>query len=181
MIIKRSSLLTGLFILIAGIFIALVSYNPSSVIQYVVVICSFLGGIFALLTASKSKDSEIPLKYHWLVGIGLIVYAIAIAFFAGELSSFLQVTSFFLLLFGLIEIIFTFQILSNSNRNRPEWKVMLYKVITGLIMGSGAMWVLTASQVDANIALLFSGLILSLTGLSFMLVSKYVGRKQVMG
>jgi uncharacterized membrane protein HdeD (DUF308 family) len=174
---KTTALLTGVLILISGIFIAIFSYNPSRAIQYVVVICSILGGILAILTARNSKGYEINLKYHWLVSIGLILYAIAIAFFANELSSFLQVTSYFLLLFGLVEFIFTFQVL--NSRNRFGWNIMLYKLIAGAIAIIGSLLVLTTSLIDGNIALLFSGIIISLIGLSFVLVSKLLAKGQM--
>lgn len=177
MTIKRASLLTGIFLLIAGVFIALFSYNPSPVIGYVVAICSLLAGISAIMVGSKSVDSVLSLKSQRLIGVGLIVYAIAVAFYVGDLRSFLIITSFFLLLYGVVEIIFSFGVL--NQRGRPGWNVILFKVITGFVASIGAMWILIVAPEDANIALLFSGLVIFLIGVSFMMVSPYLGKPLV--
>lgn len=163
--------------LIAGVFIALVSYNPSFVIKYVVAICSLLAGICAIMVARSSVESVISLKSQWLIGVGLIVYAAVVTFYANDLRSFLMATSFFLLLYGIVEVIFTFGVL--NQRGRPEWKVILLKVITGFVASIGAMWILITAPEGANVALLFSGLITFLTGVSFALVSPYLGKPLV--
>lgn len=75
----------------------------------------------------------------------------------------------FVLLFGLVEFIFTFQVL--NFRNRPDWNIMLYKVATAAIAIIGSILVLNTSITDANTALLFSG---SLPDwIEFYLVNKY--------
>ncbi|KAA6439875.1 hypothetical protein FEM33_09890 [Dyadobacter flavalbus] len=174
---KTAPLLTGIFMIVSGVFIAIFSYQPSPTIKYVVAVSSFLGGALTLLATMKGRGAMISVTYSWLVGLGGIGYGLAVAFFTRNLNDFLEITGFSLLVLGLMEVTFTYQIL--NLKRKPVASIALYKIFTGLAMGIGAMWILIASTLNENVSLLFAGIVLSLAGLSFILVSNHIVGKDV--
>lgn len=162
------------FVLVAGIFISIMSYNPSRVIQFVVMGCAIIAGILGLMIWQSSRKENTPGQYYLIIGIGLSLYGLAIGIFANELHSFLNVTSFFLILYGLTEFIFAIQTL--NLKEKPRLGIMGFKIATGIIAAIGALIILTMFQENAELALLVSGIITALLGLSLAMTSKILSK-----
>lgn len=171
MSIKQTSVLIGIFSIISGIFIIIFSFNPSQISKYVL-IASIVGiGIFALLTARKGKGSVVALTDYSLIGLGSLTYALALAIFASGLQQFLTLTAGFILLFGLAQIIFTFQGLDYKEKSNIT--VSLIKAATGLIACIASILVLSTSMFNPELSLRLLGGINILIGISFIAVTKF--------
>ena len=55
----------------------------------------FVSAVFAFIMAKKSKDFQIPLKYHGIHAIGMVVYGLAILFYATDIQRFIDILPFF--------------------------------------------------------------------------------------
>jgi len=163
----QSQVLYGLLILITGVIIAFLSYNPSRTIQYVVAAGMFLSAVFAFITSAKSKDSEIRLKYHELQGAGMLAYALAILIYASTFEKFITVTMAFLLYFGITEIIFGFQLL--AYKRKTSMPVVVLRMITGVLTALGGVIILALAFSDKNTSLLVAGILIALSGINFIL------------
>ena len=104
----------AILIMVTGFILMLLSIYPTRLIQYVVALGMLSSAVFAFLIAYKSKNMTIPLHYHRLHAIGMVIYGFAILFFANDVQKFLNITIFFLLYYGMTEMIFCFQFTGNT-------------------------------------------------------------------
>jgi uncharacterized membrane protein HdeD (DUF308 family) len=170
----QAQLLYGIFITTTGIFLAALSFNPSRTIQYVVAIGIFVSAAFAFIAANKNKDSEIPFKYNWLQGIGMLLYGFAILFYGTTFERFITTTFAFLLYFGVTEIMYGFQLL--NYKTKIGVSVIALRMLAGFFTTIGALVILATSFVHENSSLLIAGILLILGGINFMLLVSVVRR-----
>ena len=168
----QSQVLYGVLIGVTGVFLLLLSYNPSRIIQYGVAAGVFLGSFFAFVSASKSKASEVLLKYNWLIGLGMFTYALAILIYASTFDRFITITMAFLLYFGVVEIILGFALLAYKKSIRLQ--LIVVKMIIGLLMTIGAVSIIGLAYFDKNISLLVAGALILFSGINFILLANAV-------
>ncbi len=161
------SVYTFLIILIGALLVSL-SFNPSKVIQYIVGFGMLLISVFAGITALKCKNLNVPYVYHLLHSIGFIIYGIVILFYATSSENFLDATSFFLLYYGITEIIFSFQ-LTMLKRDDINFKTIIYRMLIGLLIGVGSFIIIVISKINHRDALLASGIVFVLCGINLVL------------
>ena len=82
-------------IILTGVILLILAYNPSRAIQYMVAVGMFVSAVFAFIMAKKSKDFQIPLKYHGIHAIGMLVYGLAILFYTTNIQLFIETTTFY--------------------------------------------------------------------------------------
>ena len=81
-----------------------------------------LSAAFASVTAFKCKQDQVPLNYHALHAIGLLLYGLSFLILAQDFDKFYLYTIFYLLYYGLAELIFGIQMLLQKDK-------MLFRVI----------------------------------------------------
>ena len=163
----QSQVLYGVFVSVTGIFLLLLSYNPSRIIQYGVAAGMFLSSFFAFVTSNKSKGSEIPFKYNWLLGMGMFAYALAILIYASTFERFITVAMAFLLYFGVAEIILGFGLM--DYKRKISMSVIVLRMITGFLMAVGSVIIIGLAYFDKNISLLVAGVLIFLSGMNSIL------------
>jgi hypothetical protein len=168
----QSQILYGVLISVTGIFLLLLSYNPSRIIQYGVATGMFLSAICAFVTANNSKGLEIPLKYNWLLGLGMFAYALAILIYGSTLDRFITISILFLLYFGVTEIIFGFGLM--AYKKRISLQVIVFRMIIGFLMTIGAVLMIGLAYFDKNTSLLVAGTLIFFSGINFILLAKEV-------
>ena len=72
----------------------------------------------------------------------------------------------FILYFGLTEILFGFRLL--SYKEKLSLQVVVARMIIGFVMTVGAVLILTIAFLDKNASLLFAGILITLSGLTFI-------------
>ncbi len=165
----QSQILYGFLISVTGIFLLLLSYQPSRIIQYNVAAGMFLSSFFAFVTANKSRGSEIPLKYNWLLGVGMFAYALAILIYGSTFNRFITISMAFLLYFGITEIIFGFGLM--AYKKTISLQIIVSRMIIGLLMTIGAVLILGIAVVDKNTSLLVAGILIFLSGVNFIMLA----------
>ena len=167
---KRKILGLGAIFLVSGIITALLIYDPSRILQYLFIATSLGGAPLAWRIGWQKKESFVQSRYYTWIGSILIVGAISLGIWATTLLAFVNVVGFFLLIMGILEFVFAQQIV---NYETPfPWNRLALKITISAITATGAAWILTMSRIDANVALLFLGILISLVGLSFMHLSR---------
>ena len=167
---NRKILALGSIFVVSGIVTALLSYDPSRILQYLFIATSVGGAALALRIGWQRKESFVQSRYYIWIGSILIVAAISLGIWATTLLAFVNVVGFFLLILGILEFVFAQQIF---NYETPfPWNRLALKITISAITATGAAWILTMSRIDANVALLFLGILISLVGLSFMHLSR---------
>ena len=168
----QSQVINGLLISVTGIFLLLLSYNPSRIIQYGVAAGMLLNSFFAFVTSNKSKGLEIPFKFNWLLGLGMFVFALAILIYGSTFDRFITVTMAFLLYFGVVEIIFGFGLM--AYKKSISLQIIVFRMIIGLLMAIGAVLILGIAIVDKNTSLVVAGVLIFLSGVNFILLANAI-------
>jgi hypothetical protein len=167
---SKKILSMGIILLISGIIAALISFEPSRILQYIFVVTSLTVGILGVLMGKNSKGAFIRSTYYSWIGYGLIALSIALVIWASTLTAFISVLGFFLLLFGFTEFVFALQIL-NSHTPIP-WRVVGLKLTLSATTAIGAASILTIAGINVYFALLFLGVLFALVGLTFIQMSR---------
>ncbi len=158
----------AIIIICIGILVISLSFRPSEAIQYFVGFGILVSAIFSGITAYKCKFLNVPYTYHLLHSIGFTIYGIIILFFAISSEKFLHYTSFFLLYYGITEIIFCFQI-TMLKRDNINFKMMIYRLLIGLLIGVGSFIIIIISTKNQRDGLLTSGIVLVFCGINLLL------------
>jgi hypothetical protein len=150
------------------------AYYPSTVIQNTMASALLLTSIVAFITAYKCHKLQVPLNYHLLHAICLAIYGFAIILYSESVESFLNISAFFILYYGISEIIFGLQLL--MLKASVSFKIIAIRLVVGLIIGFGAVLILTTSFHSQIGAILGEGVVFIIMGLN-LLISKTVLRQ----
>ncbi|MDZ4756842.1 MAG: DUF308 domain-containing protein [Bacteroidota bacterium] len=162
----------GILIIITGIVVLTVAYNPTYSIQYIVGIGMLLSATFAFVTAYQSRHIRVPLNYHALHAVGMVVYGFAILFFANNIESFFNITTFFLLYYGITEVIFCLQIL--MLKDNVSLQTDIIRLILGVFVALGAVFIISTTYFDYSKALTVSGIVFIISGINLILFKTVV-------
>ena len=162
-------------IIATGFVLILLAYYPVRAIQYIVAACMLLSAGFAFLTAYKSENMQIQLNYHYLHGIGMLTYGLAILFWAYTIENFFGITIFFLLYYAMAEMIFCFQLLMMRQKYIDD-KIIIYRLLIGFFIALGAVFVLATAYSDQNKALLAVGAVFVFSGVYLILFKTVLKR-----
>lgn len=159
----------GIILLIAGVIAALISFEPSRILQYIFIATSLTVGIIGVLIGKNTKSAFVPSTYYSGIGFSLIALSITLIIWATTVSALINVLGFFLLMLAFIEFVFALQIL---NYETPiPWKVVGLKLTLSATTAVGATSILTIAGYDVYFALLFLGALFVLIGLTFITMS----------
>ena len=168
----------AILIVLIGTLIISLSFSPSQAIQYFVGFGMLLIGIFAAITAYKCKNLNVPYTYHLLHFVGFLIYGIALIFYASSSQLFLSITSFFLLYYGITEMIFSFE-LTMLKRTNVNFKTVVYRLILGLLIGVGSFIIIVITQSNHRDALLASGVVFVFCGINLLLFKSILKNSQL--
>lgn len=167
---------SGLLMCLAGALM-LISENIGVSTSKILVPLSFAGGgIFAYLFASANKHHSLASQYHTLQGIGMIAFAVLIAIGPKSLDGFLQFVIYFMLLFGIIEILFGFMALNTGGKLKIG--ILISRFIAGFFNLIAAVLILATSATDLITGLMIAGILIILGGIAFVIFSLQLGKLQ---
>lgn len=164
--IRKGMLSIGWLMLIAGLIVALISNHQSEIIRYIIAGNALLSGVFAIRVSRHIESYKQSIKYIWLEGGAMIMYALVVAFFAGNVSFFISATGLFLLVFAMTEFTIVLQILANVEM--PEFRLILEKLAVMVISAVGAVHILTTATLSSSVAILLIGLITTIIGVGYI-------------
>jgi len=153
--------------MVTGALLCFFATNPSFSLQFIVGGGILLSAVFAFITSSKSRHLQTSLKYHRLHAAGLLLYALAVLFLATDTENFILITSFFLIYYGITEIIFSLQLL--MIKEKLSLRRIVFRLVLGLLIAIGAVVIIVKSYVDQNQAILASGIVLLVCGANIVI------------
>ena len=163
----------AILILLVGVLVISLSFAPSQAIQYLVGFGMLLIGLFAAITTYKFKNFNVPYTYHLLHFVGFLIYGIALLFYGTSSERFLSITSFFLLYYGITEIIFSFE-LTMLKRKNINLKMVIYRLLIGLIIGIGSFIIIIITTSNHRGALLAAGVVFVFCGINLFLFKSII-------
>jgi|GEM_PF-2570595 len=161
--------LSGVSMLLAGLFVLLSENIGVGTSKYIVPTMFAIGGIFAYLFSAANKHYKLARQYHLLLGVGMITFAILIGVGPEGLEVFQKKITYFMVMFGLVEIMFGFMALSSSEK--INMGALGFRFFTGFCNLTGAVLILATSATDEMNGLMISGGLVILGGIAFILFS----------
>ena len=127
----------GSLLATTAIIMAVLSFDPSQVIQYATATGLLTASAFALVAAYKSKNGEIQRKHNLLQSFGMFGHGFTIFLIGSSFSQFIMINLAFLVYFGITEILFAFEV--SSYKTRMNRSVVGFKMGNGLLVAIGAV------------------------------------------
>ena len=162
--------ISGLLLTLAGLTL-LCSENIG--IEYSKLLMPFFilgAGIFSYLFSKNERLPKIAKQYHMAQGLGLLFFAIAIYAFTDSLTSFLMLSTYFILVYGLFEIVFIFAVL-NTKHNINK-KILFSRMAAGIINLVGGFALLLSSISNEATALIIASILIIIGGVSIILFAR---------
>ena len=170
---KISNLIfSGVAMALAGVVMLLSEKIGVGTAKLLVPSLFFIGGVFAILFAMANKDFKIANQFHLLQGIGMIAFAVIIGTSANNLGEFLKYVTFFVGLFGFLEIIFGFIILNMGGE--IKWNILISRMLGGFAGLIGAVFLLVTTMTDELTGLNIAGVLTIIGGLSFVVFANKI-------
>ncbi|WP_147405053.1 hypothetical protein [Aquimarina sp. AD10] len=169
---------SGLIMLASGIFLFLSSKIGVEIIKILVPLLLLLSGISAIVFSKYEKIPRIAQQYHIIQGVGLVAYAIILFFLANSLPSFLMITTYFVIMYGLFEIIFIFGVLNAKHTINKS--ILMSRAIAGGLNLVGGFFLLLASLNDEIQGLSIAALLISIGGLSIAIFAHKLSVKDIL-
>jgi hypothetical protein len=162
----QSQITYALLIMVTGITVIVNSYSPTRPAHYAVAVIVFIASMLAFATAAKARNTEIPLPYNALQGVGMLLYALAIFIYGYTLQHFIAVTMVFMLYFGITEIFFGLELM--NYRPIVTMSLITFKMITGLAMSVLFVIIVVLDSLSVSSAFLFTGILIAVKGFNFI-------------
>lgn len=156
----------GIIIMLSGICLVVFAFNPVQAIQYLVGIGMCLSAAVAFIASYQCRKLQVPSLYHALHGIGMGIYGICILFFANDLERFFTITTFYLLYYGVAEIIFCFQ--SLILKDEFIFRSFVTRLVIGTGIALGAVFIIATTYIDHKWALMATGIVFILSGIDII-------------
>ncbi|MEM6318135.1 MAG: hypothetical protein AAF960_10725 [Bacteroidota bacterium] len=139
----------------------------------------FTGGVSAYLFSAANPQHAIAKQYHLLQGAGMAIFAIIIAAGPENLGEFLMYVSYFMGVFGLIELLFAFMVLNRGDKLNKG--ILMSRFIAGASNLVGSVLILATSLTDELSGLIIAGILILLGGVAFILFSFRIRRMEITG
>ncbi|MEM8527612.1 MAG: hypothetical protein AAGG68_23420 [Bacteroidota bacterium] len=160
---------SGLLMALAGVTMLTSETIGVDIAKIAVPVFFLLGGIFAYLFSAANKQHRIARQYHLLQGFGMMTFAVIIALVPQNLGDFLKYITYFMLLFGLLELLFGFLALNTGNQ--LNMNILLSRFVAGFVNIIGAVLILATAVTDEISGLMIAGVLILLGGIAFVLFS----------
>jgi hypothetical protein len=162
----QSQILYALLIMVTGMLVALIGFNSSRPAQFALAGVVFVTSVLAFMTATKAKNTEIPLPFNTLQGVGMLLFSLAIVIYGYTLQHFIAVTMVFMLYFGITEIFFGLELM--NYRPIITMSLITFKMITGLAMSILFIVIVVLDALNLSSAFLFTGILIAIKGFNFI-------------
>ncbi|MEM8565419.1 MAG: hypothetical protein AAGF85_03100 [Bacteroidota bacterium] len=167
---KANSLtLGGIALLIAGIVMFTAERIGIGTAKFLIPLLFIASGIFSLIFSNTNPQTKKISQYHIIHGIGLILSGVLLGLLPKSLADFLRYATYFILAFGLLEIIIGFA-LANSG-SRIDWKHLILRFSGGFLGIIGAVLILATAASDKGSALMITGFATALIGINSIIFS----------
>lgn len=141
-------------------------HTPYSFWSETFLIPVLLSGIFACVTAFKFKADQIPLNYHAIHAIGLLLYGFSFRLLSNDATDFFRITVIYLLFYGIAELIFGLQML--LQKDRMLFRIIVIRMVIGFITALSAvgLYISLDKYIDLTSAIKITGVLFIVGGLN---------------
>lgn len=164
--------LSGLMIICAGLTLFFSDKLGVHISKVLTPIFIILAGVFSFLFSKYKEIPSIAKQYHLAQGIGLITYGVVVWSLVNSLESFLMFTTYFIMSFGLFELLFSSAVLTSKFKFNK--KILMSRLVAGGINVIGGFILLMATLDNVMDGLLAASVLLIIGGLSLFIFSRKI-------
>ncbi|WP_271766635.1 hypothetical protein [Aquimarina algiphila] len=135
-------------------------------------------GICSFIFSKYDKLPKIANQYHILQGLGLIIYGAIVATSVNSLKSFLMVSTYFILMYGLFEIVFAFAVMTSSYKINKG--ILMSRLVAGGLNLLGGFILLMATLNNEMEGLLITSLLIIIGGISLVVFARKIRVKALL-
>lgn len=169
--------LSGVAMGAAGIMMLISESIGIGVAKTLVPLLFATAGILAYLFSEANKHHKIARLYHLLQGGGMVLFAFLIGVIPQSLGEFLKFVTYFVLMFGLIEILFGFMALNSGIK--LNMGILISRFIAGFLSLIGAVLLLATAASDEVSGLMIAGILTIIGGVGFTMFSFRIRKMKV--
>ena len=160
---------TGVTLLVAGLVMLISEKIGVGISKILIPLLFITSGIFSVLFLKAKTQIKAVGQYQLIHGVGLILFGVIFGLVPKNLGEFLNCATYFVLVFGFLEIIIGFTIV-NSEINF-KWGDLIARIFSGFFGLIGGVLILVSAAIDQFSGLIITGGITILIGLGVVLVS----------
>ncbi len=164
--------LSGLFMFAAGLILLFSTTIGVGISKIMVPLFFFVSGILAFMFSQANGQHKIAKTFHLLQGVGLMTFAVIIAIWPDTLAMFLTITTYFVMVYGLFELMFAFSVLRSSYK--LDVSILITRLLVGLVNLVGSFILFMALLKSTGLGLQVAGFLIVLGGIGFMLFASRV-------
>ena len=158
--------LSGLFMFSAGLILLFSTTIGVGISKIMVPLFFFVSGILAFMFSRANGQHKIAKTFHLLQGVGLMTFAVIIAIWPDTLTMFLKITTYFVMVYGLFELMFAFSVLRSSYK--LDVSILITRLLVGLVNLVGSFILFMALWKSTGLGLQVAGFLIVLGGIGFM-------------
>ncbi len=131
-----------------------------------------------MIFSNYDKLPKIAKQYHLLQGIGLIAYGVILYMGADSLKSFLMISTYFVLMYGLFEIFFIFGVLSSKHKINKG--ILMSRIVAGglnLIGGFILLMTTLSNEIDG---LLMARILIMIAGIGIAIFARKLAKSDLL-
>ncbi|WP_299365798.1 hypothetical protein [Winogradskyella sp.] len=163
---------SGLMMICAGLTLFFSDQLGVQTSKIVMPICMVLAGIGSFLFSKHKELPKVANQYHMAQGVGLIIYGVIVGSSVNSLESFLLTTTYFIVAYGLFELLFAFTVL--SSKHKINKRILMSRLIAGAVNLIGGFILLMATMDNVMDGLLTASILVILGGISLLVFSRRI-------
>lgn len=164
--------LSGQLLVVTGLILFFSDKIDLEISKKLVPAFMFLAGLCALLFSKYDKLPKIAKQYHFVQGLGFIVYGVSVLALVTSLHNFLLTTIYFVIMFGLFELIFAFGVLNSKHTINKE--ILISRILAGIVNLIGGFILLMMTFEEVQKGLLFTSILMAIGGISILIFASKV-------
>jgi hypothetical protein len=158
----------ALLLMVSGFVLLGLVESPYKLMTETFFIVILLTAAFAGITSFYCKPYQVPMNYHGMHAIGLLLYGISILMLTEDLEKFYVFTVFYLLYYGIAEIIFGLQML--LQKDKMIFRVVAIRLAIGFFIALTVVGLYISSGKYVNLinAIKMIGVLFILSGINLL-------------
>lgn len=161
--------LGGQFMIASGFILFFSDKIDITITKLLITVFMVLTGLCAILFSRYDILPKIAKQYHTIQGIGFIIYATFIFGLISSLNGFLLTSIYFVIMFGLFELLFAFAVLNSKHTINKH--IMMSRIVSGIVNLLGGFILLMVTFDNEKQGLLFTSILLVIGGISMLIFS----------
>lgn len=166
--------LSGQLLIASGLILFFSDKIDIDISKKLVPVFMLLAGVCTLLFSNYDKLPKIAKQYHAIQGIGFMIYAVIILVLITSLSGFLLTTIYFIIMFGMFELLFAFGVLNSKHTINKE--ILMSRILAGVMNLVGGFILLMMTFEDEKKGLLFASILVAIGGVSMLIFSSKISK-----